>query len=73
MMYGVFHELKQSEEEDVVKTATEVKMESIYELVTERRRWVEKLLEALLKLGGCEPEEDVSWDSFLYILLEFCS
>jgi len=48
MMYQVFHELKQGEEEDVVKTAIAVKRESIYELVLERRRWVEDLLRCLL-------------------------
>lgn len=72
MMYHVFHELRQGEVEETVKTAVEINRESVYELILERRRWVEELLNCLLMLGGCE-EETVSWDEFLYILLQFCS
>lgn len=73
MIYAVFHELKQGETDEVVRTATEIKQESVLELILERRRWCEHLLESLLILGGCEEDDEVSWDSFLYILLQFCS
>lgn len=72
MMYTVFHDLRQSERSEVVKTAVAVKFKSICSIIPARRRWVENLLQALLNLGGC-TEEEVSWDSFLYILLQFCS
>jgi len=75
MMYSVFHDLRQSERTEVVKTAVAVRFDSVADIITTRRRWVENLLTALLTLGGCEEEKDaeVSWDSFLYILLQFCS
>jgi len=77
MMYQVFHELKQNEDdEEIIRTAIAVKRESCFELILERRRWCEDLLRSLLQIGGCDEEDDeeeVSWDSFLYILLQFCS
>lgn len=73
MMYQVFHELRQGEMEEIIRTAVYVRRDSVYELVLDRRRWCEDLLKALLTLGGCEDEDEVSWDSFLYILLRFCS
>lgn len=73
MMYTVFQELRQGEVEEVVQTATEIERSSVAELVFTRRRWVEHILECILDLGGCEEEEPISWDTFLYILLQFCS
>lgn len=74
MMYSVFHELRQNEREEVVKTAVAVQFDSLYYIIPTRRRWVENLLQSLMFLGGCDDvKEEVTWDSFLYILLQFCS
>lgn len=71
-IYDVFHELASNEVDTILKTPTEILVDSIYELILERQRWVKKILKCLLELGGCE-EEKVNWDCFLYILLRFCS
>merc|ERR1719197_1640502 len=73
MMYQVFHELRQSERKEVVKTAVAVKFSSVKNIIPVRKRWCQQLLKSLLELGGCEEEEEVDWDGFLYILLQFCS
>lgn len=73
-IYTVFHELRQAEKEEVVKTADSVEFASIYDVVPVRKRWVEPLLKSLLLMGGVESEEEeVHWDYYLYILLRFCS
>jgi hypothetical protein len=72
MMYQVFHELRQGECEEVIKTAGHVEKTSTYLLVEERRKWVRHLLKSLWDLGGIE-DDTVYWDDFLYILVQFCS
>mmetsp|Transcript_72428 Transcript_72428/g.125565 ORF Transcript_72428/g.125565 Transcript_72428/m.125565 type:complete len:529 (+) Transcript_72428:132-1718(+) len=71
-IYSVFHELRQSEEEHVVKIATELDVTTCLNILDKRRRWIEPLLKRLLELGGVE-EDMVTWDNFLYIFLRFCS
>lgn len=56
---------------EVVKVAREVKVETMINLVACRQRWVEGLLRQILNWGDCE--EVVDWDSFLWIMLRFCS
>jgi hypothetical protein len=73
IIYSVFHRLRQSETDDIIRTTTEVEAESVQQLVQLRRRWVSRILRALLRLGGIEDEGTICWDDFLWIFIRFCS
>mmetsp|Transcript_53450 Transcript_53450/g.122322 ORF Transcript_53450/g.122322 Transcript_53450/m.122322 type:complete len:479 (+) Transcript_53450:67-1503(+) len=68
-LYKVFHHLRQSDSTEVVATAVSVPRTALKLLVKERWGYVERILECLLDLGGCQST--VSWDQFLYIFLRF--
>lgn len=81
-LYSTFHSLRQWEvdealregeevESEIVTLATVIDVATVHELITSRRKYVQHLLDTLLKLG--EVEDEVEWDHFLYILLKFCS
>jgi len=71
-LYSVFHSLHQAEvEEEIFASTLEIRATSVIRLVKRRKKWVAKLLRALLGLGGCK--QTVTWDQFLYVLLRFCS
>lgn len=72
MIYDTFYGLARLETDDpIIGTAYEVMCMTCENLVTRRRKWVRRILRALLTLGGCE--DTIDWDTFIYVLMNFCS
>lgn len=70
-MYLTFHRVRQTEEEDIVRVAHEIEGESLLQLIRVRRKWCASLLRNILRLGGVKGY--ISWETFLWIILRFCS
>jgi len=72
-IYDVFHRLREIEVEgaEIVVDALEIDRETMKHLIPTRRKWVFRLLMRLMQLGECDDQ--IHWDSFLYVLLHFCS
>lgn len=70
-IYNTFHKIGQQDEDKVVSSVTEVSEKAVGSLVRTRRRYVLHMLHHLLVLGGCQNE--VPWESFVYVLMRFCS
>lgn len=71
---GLYKTFQQIREHDPVTTTTGPNVactESVAFLVRSSRRWVSKLLRNLLEIGGYT--DTISWDGFLYVLLQFCT
>jgi hypothetical protein len=72
MIYDTFYCLARSETDDpIIGTAYEVMCMTCENLVTKRRKWVKRILRGILTLGGCE--DTIDWDTFVYVLMNFCS
>mmetsp|Transcript_28604 Transcript_28604/g.62221 ORF Transcript_28604/g.62221 Transcript_28604/m.62221 type:complete len:571 (-) Transcript_28604:537-2249(-) len=71
-IYDVFHYLRQKEDEDkLLVDVLSIQSDSVRRMVRDNRKWVLRLLVRLVDLGGCK--ESISWNSFLWIFVRFCS
>lgn len=68
--YKLFRKLKQNDPLTLQAGDNEVSVNSVCLLVKTHRRWVARILALLWDLAGFR--ELVSWDGFLFVLLNFC-
>jgi hypothetical protein len=79
-IYHTFYAVGNAGEEKLNEMDT-VPVQNLQTLIKDRKEWVEPLLDCLVQLGGClpddpdDPDEEVmvSWDEFLYMFLRFNS
>jgi hypothetical protein len=79
-IYNTFYMVGNAGEEKL-NEMDHVPVKNLQCLVRDRKEWVEPLLDCLVQLGGClpedpdDPEEEVmvAWDDFLYMFLRFNS
>lgn len=72
-LYRVFFNLRLNEdgENGEARTrATSIFMDTVPEVITERRFFTGSLIQALMRLGGAGKE--VHWDTFAWVIIRFC-
>jgi hypothetical protein len=70
-LYATFQDLKRFDSLTLTTDEFEVSVESTFRLIRTKRKWVEKIMRLLLDLAGFS--DVVTWDGYLYTLLQFCT
>lgn len=68
-MYNLFQKVR--EDDSSTTGLNEANVASIAAIIPRRRQWVSKIIKYLFKFAGYH--ETVSWDGFLFVLLQFCT